>query len=138
MILLDTHVLVWLVAAVSRLGELARNRIQEAWEHGEVAVSAFTFWELAQLRSAGRLELSQPLQALRQRLVADGLVSVPVDDEIALRSVELGDEGFHGDPADRIIVATAVVGGFRLATADREIAAWGDRSSLVTLLDPRV
>ena len=67
-----------------------------------------------------------------------GLRIVPVDDETAIRSVELGAEGFHADPADRIIAATAVIRGYRLATADREITAWASRSRIVATLDPTV
>ncbi|MCY4648851.1 MAG: hypothetical protein OXC98_00560 [bacterium] len=61
----------------------------------------------------------------------------PVDDEIAIRAADLGDEGFHSDPADRIITATAIVGGFRLATADSMITGWAERSRGVSILDPR-
>ena len=70
--------------------------------------------------------------------MSDGLRTVPVDDEIAMRSVELGAEGFHSDPADRIITATAILGGYQLATVDTKIADWAERSRLVTILDPQV
>ena len=138
MILLDTHVLLWLVSGSSRLGDRARSRIQTVWEEGTVAVSSFTFWEIAQLHAGGRLELSLPPRALHQRLLADGLRTMPVDDEVVIRSVELGAEGFHADPADRIIVTTAILGGFRLATADREIVRWAERTRLVAIFDPRI
>ncbi len=136
MILLDTHILLWLVSGSSRLGDRAESRIQNAWEEGMVAVSSFTFWEIAQLHTRGRLELGLPPRALRQRLVGDGLRTIPADDEVVIRSVELDAEGFHADPADRIIVTTAMLGGFQLATADREIARWAERSGLVAVLDP--
>ena len=83
------------------------------------------------------MELDMPPRTLYRRLVADGLRTVPVDDEIAIRSVELGAQGFHPDPADRIITATAILGGYHLATADRDITDWAARSRLVTLLNPR-
>ena len=136
MILLDTHVLVWLVSGSQRVGEQSQREIQSAWEDGAVAVSAFTFWEISLLHANGRLGLDLPPRALRQRLLADGLRVVPVDDETVIRSVELGTEGFHADPTDRIIVATAIVGGYRLATADREITEWAQRSRLVGVLNP--
>ena len=59
-----------------------------------------------------------------------------MDDETAIRSVELGADGFHTDPADRIIAATAILGGYRLATADRLTAAWARRSRIIATLDP--
>ncbi len=69
--------------------------------------------------------------------MADGLKSIPVNDEIAMRSVELGADGFHPDPADRIITATAIHGGYRLATADLAITDWAERTGLVSILDTR-
>lgn len=99
-------------------------------------MSSFTFWEIALLHAGGRLGLDLPPRALRRRLAADGLRTVAVDDETAFRSVELGAEGFHADPADRIIAATTMVGGYRLATADHRTAAWARRSRIVATLDP--
>ncbi len=136
MILLDTHILLWLVSATPRLGVAARNEIQAAWDEGEAAVSSFTFWEIALQYDKGRLELDMPPRVLYRGWIADGLNTVPVDDEIAIRSVELGAEGFHPDPADRIVTATAILGGYRLATADREITDWANRTRLVSILDP--
>ncbi|MCY3961917.1 MAG: type II toxin-antitoxin system VapC family toxin [bacterium] len=136
MILLDTHILLWLVTATTRLGTVARNEIQGAWDRGEAAVSSFTFWELALHYSKGRLELDTPPRILYRNWIADGLRTVPVDDEIAMRSVELGADGFHPDPADRVITATAILGGYRLATADRAITEWAERTRLVSILEP--
>lgn len=136
MILLDTHVLLWLVTATPRLGMVARNEIQAAWDEGEAAASSLTFWELALHYSKGRLELDTHPRVLYRKWIADGLRTVPVDDDIAMRSVELGGEGFHPDPADRIITATAMLGGYRLATADRRITDWAARTRLVAILDP--
>lgn len=137
MILLDTPILLWLVTATPRLGVAARNEIQAAWDQGEAAASSFTFWELASLYSKGRLEVGTSPRVLYRNWIADGLRTVPVDDEIVLRSGELGGEGFHPDPADRIITATAILGGYQLATADRAITDWAERTRLVSILDPR-
>ena len=89
------------------------------------------------MQSKGRLEVAQPPRQIRDKLLANGLSIIPVDDEIAIRSVELGAEGFHSDPADRIITATAILGGYQLATADRAITNWADRTRLVSILDPK-
>lgn len=137
MILLDTHVLLWLIAGSDQLGEHTRRTVQAAWEEGAVAVSAFTFWEIALLHDGRRIELDLPPRALRQRLIADGLRTVPVDDETAIHSVELGADGFHPDPADRIIAATAILGGYRLATSDRRIIKWANRTRSLAVLNPR-
>ncbi len=118
MILLDTHVLLWLISGAVDLGEAAKSDIQHQWEAGTVTASVFTFWEIALLHSKRRLKLDLFPRALHRRVTNDGLWTVPVDEEIAFRAVELGFQGFHPDPADRIIAATAIVGGYTLATAD--------------------
>lgn len=137
MILLDTHVLLWLVSGSAYLGEGARTEIQYGWERGEVAVSSFTFWEIAMLHAKGRLKMDLLPRALRRRLVIDGLRTAPVNDEIAIRAVELEYEGFHPDPVDRIVTATAIVGGYRLATSDSKITEWARLSPMISVLDPR-
>ena len=138
MILLDTHALMWSVTDSRVLGDRFRAALESAWEEGSVAVSSFVFWEIALLQSKGRLDVAVPPRRLRDALLANGLNIIPVDDEIAIRSVELGAEGFHPDPADRIITATAVLGGYQLATVDTRITEWAARSRLLTLLNPRV
>ncbi len=136
MILLDTHVLVWLVAGSGRVGERSRRVIQEAWDDGGAAVSSFTFWEVAMLHARKRLELDVPPRTLHRNLLADGLHVLAVDDEVALRAAELAGEVSLADPADCIICATAIVGGHTLFTADGGITAWAERTRLVATLDP--
>ena len=136
MILLDTHTMLWVVVGSQRLGVRFKVTLESAWDEGSVAVSSFVFWEIALLQSKGRLEVAQPPRQMRDKLLANGMNIIPVDDEIAIRSVELGAEGFHPDPADRIMIATAIHGGHRLATADRHITDWADRTRLVSILDP--
>ncbi len=121
MILLDTHVLVRFRYSDRRLGIRATSVVEEAWANGEAAVSAITFWELSMLQSKERLELATEMSAWRRRLLADGLSEIPIDGEIGLRAGQLPD--LHGDPADRIIVATAQAG-HTLVTSDRRILDW--------------
>ena len=49
----------------------------------------------------------------------------------------LDTEGFHPDPADRIITATAILGGYQLATVDTEITQWAQRTRQVAILNPK-
>ena len=121
MILLDTHVLLWFRFGDDRLGAEPRRTIEHAWGAGEVAVSAVSFWEISLLHSKRRLALLQEIGAWRRRLLREGLKEIPVDGEIGIRAAEL--VGFHADPADRLIVSTAL-DGHRLATADRLILDW--------------
>ena len=73
------------------------------------------------LHDKGRLTLLRDVASWRQALLDEGLVEVPMDGEIGIRAATL--PGFHADPADRLIVATALEG-HRLVTADRRILDW--------------
>jgi PIN domain nuclease of toxin-antitoxin system len=102
--------------------------MERGWREGTLATSAFSFWEIALLHRKGRMNLLQDVRAWRIRLLNDGLVEVPVDGDIAIRANQLTD--FHADPADRVIVATAL-GGHTLVTADRRMLAWDGNLSRV-------
>lgn len=125
MMLLDTHVLVWLDAGSDKLGKQARHAIEAAFESDELAVCAISFWELAMLQQRGRIALP-PLRAWREELLSMGLREIAVDGQIGLAAAELPD--FHPDPADRLIVATAIQRNAVLASADARILEW--RASL--------
>ncbi len=73
------------------------------------------------LHAKGRLALLRDMSSWRGSLFDENLVEVPVDGEIGIRAAGLS--GLEGDPADRLIVATAL-GGFRLVTADRKMLDW--------------
>ena len=122
MILLDTHALLWMRAGDARLGPAALDEIQEAWEQDDLALSAISFWEVAMLRDRGCITYPDDVALWRREQLEQGLVEIPIDGEIGIRTCGLPD--FHADPADRIIVATAL-GGHRLVTADERILAWG-------------
>ena len=124
MILLDTHALIWLLLDDPRLGRQTRQVIARAWADNETAVSAISFWEIAMLCAKGRLELLVNAETWRAGLLREGLVEITVDGSIALRAGSL--RGLHGDPADRIIVSTALTG-HQLVTADRRILDWPGR-----------
>lgn len=86
-----------------------------------IGISAITLWEIAMLVSKGRLQIALPLIELLERIEKDPtLVVLPLNGLVAAASVDLG-EAFHGDPADRMIVATAKVYGLPLLTADQRI-----------------
>ena len=85
-------------------------------------MSAMSFWEMAMLRAKGRISFPEDVGRWRLEQLGQGLIEIPVDGDIGIRASTLTD--FHADPADRIIVATAL-GGHRLVTADERILAWG-------------
>lgn len=121
MLILDTQALVWSVADDGKLGDTARRAIDDAWSHSAAAVSAITFWEIAMLQAKGRLDFVTDFGTLRASLFQDGLHEIPVDGAIGIKAAQLPD--FHGDPADRIIVATAL-DDHQLVTSDRTILDW--------------
>jgi PIN domain nuclease of toxin-antitoxin system len=121
MILLDTHVLVWFAIADKRLGRRSQQRIQKGLREGMVSVSALSYWEISLLASAGRLRLDDTPDGFRRAAQAAGIEEVPVDGAIAILAARLG--GLHPDPADRMIVATALERRATLLTADAKILA---------------
>ena len=124
MILLDTHVLLWSRAGVRRIGPQCMLLIEEGLRDATLAASAISFWEVALLHEKGRIDLRQDIRAWRTRLLNDGLIEIPVDGDIAIRANEL--TGLHPDPADRLIIATAL-GGHTLVTADERLLSWSGR-----------
>lgn len=120
-LLLDTHVLLWLMLGEDRLGPVARQRIQAASQVDSLLVSAITPWEIGVLASKKRIDLHRDTMAwVREALSMPGVTLVPLNPEIAVSSTRLPFE-MHPDPADRIIVATARQTGATLVTADRAL-----------------
>ncbi len=126
MIVLDTHTLIWLDTGNQLLGNNSLKSIDQALADNALTVSAITFWEVAMLASKGRLTLDLPIEIWRKQLIEKGLVELPMDGNIGIKAAEL--EEFHGDPSDRIIVATALSTGSLLVTADKKILAWNGLS----------
>ncbi len=121
MIVMDTHILVWLDQGNSLLGESTRSELDNALKSESLAVSAITFWELSMLQRKGRIQLPS-IRSWRNEMCDLGLMEIPVDGECSINSNELTD--FHPDPTDRIIVATAIKKDATLITADERILNW--------------
>ena len=117
LILLDTHCLIWMDQADTRMGRSARGLADAAIEAAELAVSVISFWEVALLMARGRLRLRRPVVRWRHELLERGIVELPLGGATCIAAARLQD--FHADPADRFIVATAQAVGAMLVTADR-------------------
>ncbi len=119
MIILDTHVLVWLALAPNKLSKNAKQAIQNERRNGVLAVSAITLWELAWLVENGRIETNLGVSAFVREAVSKTKV-LPITPEIAAAAVSFRDP-YPKDPQDRIIGATASVEGVALVTHDKLI-----------------
>ena len=134
-LLLDTHVWIWLIEGDSRrLSRRAIRAIEKASRGGDVLVSAITVWEVAMLEAKGRITLSRPVDDwVRLALSAPGTRLLPIEPQIAIESTRLPG-ALHGDPADRLLVASARVMEGRLATRDGRIIEYS-QSGNVDVLD---
>jgi PIN domain nuclease of toxin-antitoxin system len=124
-VLLDTHVLIWLLSGNLRLGTEARLLIQQAAEENALRVSAITPWEIAMLVSKGRLALDRDVgEWVKAALALPGIRLEPLSPEIAIASTRLPGT-LHADPADRIIAATVRQVGAILLTEDQRLLDYG-------------
>jgi PIN domain nuclease of toxin-antitoxin system len=121
MIVLDTHILIWLAATSKRLGKHAREVLAG---DSELAISTVSVQEIAYLVTRGRIELDRPLKTwVSDVLTVHDIRPIAPDVSVALRAGSFDPEKFPGDPADRVIYATAVEHSAQLATADERLRA---------------
>ena len=131
-VLLDTHIWVWWLTPGSPLTRTEREALDVAAERREVCLAAISLWEAQMLYRKRRLELPLPFSDWLTRAADSRIVSViPLDVETVLALDSLP-HSFHGDPADRLIVATARAHVLPLATRDTRIR----RSRIARLWKP--
>jgi PIN domain nuclease of toxin-antitoxin system len=120
--LLDTHA--WIQSALGEpLPPLVNQTLRQ---HAEtLALPDISLWEAAKLVELGRLQLFVPLAEFFRLAITRELTVLPVTTAIAERVTSLEASGFHKDPADQLIVATALVHGLRLISDDTRIRQWG-------------
>ncbi len=124
-LVLDTHVLIWLINGDQTLSSNVKQAIDEASAGGETLVPVVCFWEVGMLHSKRRLHLEKPpLEWTRDALNRPGIQVAPFIPEIAISSTQLPGN-FHQDPADRVIVATGRALDATVVTRDRRIIRYG-------------
>jgi PIN domain nuclease of toxin-antitoxin system len=119
LILLDTHIWIWWVQGDPRLSEAAIDFL-DARSANSIAISSISFWEVAMLASRNRLILPDTVSAWLDSAAADPkVVSLDISPDVATAAALL--PGHHKDPADRLLIAHALLGEHQLVTEDQKI-----------------
>lgn len=124
-IILDTHILLWLLLDPAKLSESTTSLITEAQNNNKLFISSITLWEISMLIHKKRIHVFEPVVSFLSSVAnIDGLCITQINSSIAADSGSLVD--FHGDPADRLIVATTRELAGSLITRDQKILAWAE------------
>lgn len=124
MIVLDTHAWIWFISNPELLSERAEKAVNQAAQNKSLLVSSISAWELALLVKKNRLSLALEVTDWIAKSESLPFIQfVPVTNSIAVKSVNLPDS-FHPDPADRIIIATALSHGAQLVSKDKKMLAY--------------
>jgi PIN domain nuclease of toxin-antitoxin system len=120
-ILLDTHVLVWMVADEDRLSRRAKSAIQSARVSDGLSIADVTIWELAFLIARGAIRTHNTIEnTVRNFVTRSGVNVKPITAEIAVLATQFSGD-YPKDPIDRLIGATARAEGIALVTRDERI-----------------
>jgi PIN domain nuclease of toxin-antitoxin system len=127
-LLLDTHIVLWLDSGSERLRPETLTLIDDCWRGGgTILLSAVSAWEIALLLDTGRIDLDVPIDAWVRRFVErPGVEGAALSLAAAARSYQLHHLE-HRDPADRLLIATAIELDCPLVTYDERITAFGRR-----------
>ncbi|MEO1021325.1 MAG: type II toxin-antitoxin system VapC family toxin [Bacteroidota bacterium] len=125
MIVLDTHVWLWWLLGEGSLSDEERLMLNQHAERGEIAISMASVWEVESLTHAGKIDLQPDLTSWLKQATQPEVCSVlPITQEIILKQQELP-PSFPNDPADRLIVATALFHNSPIATKDHRLLELG-------------
>lgn len=128
MIVLDTHVWLWWLAAPERLSRAAREAIEQT---PRIGVSTLSAWEVAMLAARGRISLDRDVRLwVRQALADERVEALAPSADVAVVAGLLDAQSFPGDPVDRLIYATARSTGATLITRDAAIRAFDSTTTL--------
>lgn len=134
-LLLDTHVWIWLMeGAADEMAPSVVERVRGASGRGRLLVSAISVWEVAMLQAKGRLRLAMEVEEwVRRGLGAPGVRLADLSPEVLMESTRLPGT-VHGDPADRMLIATARRTGAALVTRDAAILGYA-REGFLAVVD---
>lgn len=126
--LLDTHIVLWLDSGDDHLRPTTRALIDTCWRNGgTILLSAISVWEIALLVDTGRIDLDTPVEAwVRRFLERPGIEAAPLGHLAACHAYPLH-QLEHRDPADRLLIATAIERACPLITYDERILRFGEK-----------
>lgn len=120
-LLIDTHALIWFAENSRSLSTVAREQIESG--ENEIYYSVASIWEMTIKHQLGKLELKSPLDSkFRKRMLDNGIHEVRIEFEHVVQTGHL--PFHHRDPFDRLLVAQAMVGGFRVVSQDAHLDAY--------------
>lgn len=123
-VLVDTHIWLWHLNTEDTLSSRVKNIIDASAVENELYISAISIWEMAMLVSKKKITLNTSCQAwVNKSLSLPGVSLIPLSPEISIESCNLPGN-FHGDPADRILVASARIENLCLISRDKKLIAY--------------
>lgn len=123
LLFLDTHIILQSVVEPDRLSKDVKRKIEQAQDQNRLAICSISLWEISMLALKKRINIFEPVKDFLETISnLEGLKIIDINAEIAAESASL--VSFHGDTADRIIVASTRVHGGTLVTRDSEILKW--------------
>jgi PIN domain nuclease of toxin-antitoxin system len=131
-IILDTHILLWLLLTPTKLSKETIDTITEAQNNNKLFISSISLWEISMLINKKRIYVFEPVISFLNTISnIDGLTIMQINASIGADSGCLLD--FHGDPADRLIVATTRELAGSLITKDQKILEWAEQGFIRTI-----
>lgn len=134
-VLLDTHIWLWAMAGSSHLSKGFATSFEKLLKQNRVLISPMSIWEIGMLVEKGRIELDMDvLEWINQALDTPGIKLCTMESRMIIQSTRLPGE-VHGDPVDRLLMATAYEENAVLVTCDKKILDFG-KGKLITVFDP--
>lgn len=132
-ILIDTHIWIWLISGDTSIKQNVVKVLRETANNGMLYLASISLWEICMLETKGRLILDQPIQKWLTSAIEKSKINIlDISPEITIESTNLPGS-FHGDPADRIIVATARINNLVLTTRDNKIIEYSENKYIHTI-----
>jgi PIN domain nuclease of toxin-antitoxin system len=135
-VVLDTHIWLWVMLGSPALSRSFRKGLEHSQKHHSVLISIISIWEIGMLAERKRIQLDMdPLDWVFQALDFPGIRLIQISPKIAIQSTRLPG-AIHGDPADRLLVATAHEENAVLVTCDEKLLLYGE-DKFISVHDPR-